>query len=202
MQTGSHRHTTICEVARSRVFLGGHLYRQQALRWRSIWVSWEWLCQVMNRQKSCSQMRTLRGLQVHLNPQNDPRMTPFPFLFTSRSVTSYADGPRSKSTGRLLFYLTKMDRTAYDAEGNATVTLAIAEASLPGACLGYDAEDPPCSKITVVGQLLPVPDSGVPEAKVRRTPCGTARCGTVGEGDCSRPCHVWCLRDLRSPKFV
>lgn len=117
-------------------------------------------------------------------------------------MTSYADGPRSKSTGRLLFYLTKMDRTAYDAEGNATVTLAIAEASLPGACLGYDAEDPPCSKITVVGQLLPVPDAGVLEAKVGRGCCGTGLCETGGKEECSRPCHVWCLRDLRSAKFV
>lgn len=107
-------------------------------------------------------------------------------------MTSYADGPRSKSTGRLLFYLTKMDRTAYDAEGNATVTLAIAEASLPGACLGYDAEDPPCSKITVVGQLLPVPDAGVLEAKVRRGCCGTACCGTGGKEEFSRSCHAWC----------
>jgi hypothetical protein len=34
------------------------------------------------------------------------------------NVVSYSDGPPDNSTGRLLFYLTKMDATAFDLEAS------------------------------------------------------------------------------------
>ncbi|KAL6766338.1 hypothetical protein ACKKBG_A35625 [Auxenochlorella protothecoides x Auxenochlorella symbiontica] len=75
------------------------------------------------------------------------------------NVVSYADGPRGNSTGRLLFYLTTLDATAYDAQANASAMLTVSEAQLPGSCRGLDAEDPPCAKISILGELHRVPAS-------------------------------------------
>lgn len=37
-------------------------------------------------------------------------------LWSRRNALSFSDGPRNYSTGRLLFYLTTMDATAFDVE--------------------------------------------------------------------------------------
>jgi Pyridoxamine 5'-phosphate oxidase len=57
-----------------------------------------------------------------------------------RNVVSYSDGPVWDSTGRLLFYLTKMDATACDLAQDSSATLALSESQLPGACNGTDPE--------------------------------------------------------------
>lgn len=73
------------------------------------------------------------------------------------SIASFADGPRHLATGRLLFYLTPMDALAFDLELNSTVSVAVAEAALPGACPGIDAEEPTCAKATISGSMRRVP---------------------------------------------
>lgn len=81
------------------------------------------------------------------------------------NAVSYSDGPLGDSTGRLLFYLTLMDATAQDLEKNPMATLTVCEAQLPGACRGVDPEDPTCAKLSITGNLAPVPEDGIEEAK-------------------------------------
>ncbi|GBF92792.1 hypothetical protein Rsub_05411 [Raphidocelis subcapitata] len=81
-------------------------------------------------------------------------------------VVSVSDGPAGDPTGRLLFYLTPMDRTTQnlDAGGGASA-LVLAEASqLPGGCGGTDPESPVCAKATALGRTRPVAEEGVEEA--------------------------------------
>lgn len=142
------------------MFLGRPLYSQSASSWRTVWVS----CTDAKATPDCAAITSLYEAGATLLSLFDV----WHGLMSSyhRNVVSYADGPASHSTGRLLFYLTKMDSAAYDTEVNATVSFAIAEASLEGACPRYDPEDPPCSKITVSGKLLRVPDADTDVAKV------------------------------------
>ncbi|RMZ53646.1 hypothetical protein APUTEX25_003180 [Auxenochlorella protothecoides] len=95
------------------------------------------------------------GSVEHLQRAHPPN----PSISLHRNVVSYADGPRGNSTGRLLFYLTTLDATAYDAQANASAMLTVSEAQLPGSCRGLDAEDPPCAKISILGELHRVPAS-------------------------------------------
>lgn len=81
------------------------------------------------------------------------------------NVASFADGPLDLPTGRLLFYLSPMDATAYDLERNDNASLTICEAQLPGGCEGLDAEEPTCAKLTVSGSLRRVPEEGHAEAE-------------------------------------
>ena len=64
-------------------------------------------------------------------------------------MDSYADGPVSQSTGRLLFYLTELDAAASDAGHNSNVSFAVTEAEiskLPGSsCASKDPEVGPAS---------------------------------------------------------
>lgn len=80
------------------------------------------------------------------------------------NAVSYSDGPHGKSTGRLLFYLTKLDATAHDLEANSKATLSVAEAQLPHACRGVDPEDPTCAKVSITGAVEPVRGKALPEA--------------------------------------
>lgn len=103
------------------------------------------------------------GSVEHLQRAHPPN----PSISLYRNVVSYADGPRGNSTGRLLFYLTTLDATAYDAQANASAMLTVSEAQLPGSCRGLDAEDPPCAKISILGELHRVPASEEGAARVR-----------------------------------
>jgi hypothetical protein len=67
------------------------------------------------------------------------------------NALSFADGPRCRPTGRLLFYLTSMDATAQDLQHNSTASLTLCEAQLAGACQGIDPEDPTCAKLSITG---------------------------------------------------
>jgi hypothetical protein len=78
---------------------------------------------------------------------------------------SVSDGPGDKPTGRLLFYLTPMDATAYDLEKKPNATFTLCEAQLPGGCVGVDPEDPTCAKLSITGEVLPVPSEDVEIAK-------------------------------------
>ena len=64
--------------------------------------------------------------------------------FPYTNVDSYADGPVSQSTGRLLFYLTELDAAASDARHNPNVSFVVTEAEihqLPGSsCASKDPE--------------------------------------------------------------
>ncbi|KFM27718.1 Protein CREG1 [Auxenochlorella protothecoides] len=106
------------------------------------------------------------GSVEHLQRAHPPN----PSISLHRNVVSYADGPRGNSTGRLLFYLTTLDATAYDAQANASAMLTVSEAQLPGSCRGLDAEDPPCAKISILGELHRVPASE--EGAARDWPAG------------------------------
>lgn len=80
------------------------------------------------------------------------------------STVSYSDGPMSRSTGRLLFYLTPLDASAHDLQGNNMATLSVAEAQMHGYCLGVDPEDPTCAKVALTGPVVVVPAAGQYEA--------------------------------------
>ena len=56
------------------------------------------------------------------------------------STVSYSDGPLSRSTGRLLFYLTLLDAAAYDLQRNKVATLSVTEAQIFGSCGVTDPE--------------------------------------------------------------
>ncbi len=56
------------------------------------------------------------------------------------NTVSYSDGPQSRSTGRLLFYLTLLDAAAYDLQRNEIGTLSVAEAQIFGSCGVTDPE--------------------------------------------------------------
>lgn len=107
---------------------------------------------------------------------------------------SYADGPASNPTGRLLFYLTTMDPAAADAAASPAVSLSVTELQLPGSCQHLDAQDPPCAKLTVGGRLLRVPDNGTHEAEVGRRGAGTGRHGVPRSAPRSMPCSGGCAR--------
>ena len=73
-----------------------------------------------------------------------------------------SDGPVCNSTGRLFFYLTSLDETAYDVEVYPTVSFTVAEAAITNnadalGCGSTDVEDPTCAKLVVIGDLLVVP---------------------------------------------
>lgn len=67
------------------------------------------------------------------------------------NALSFADGPRCRPTGRLIFYLSPMDATMQDLEKCSNASLTLHEAQLPGACKGVDPESPLCAKLTVTG---------------------------------------------------
>ncbi|KAI8466430.1 MAG: pyridoxamine 5'-phosphate oxidase-domain-containing protein [Monoraphidium minutum] len=77
-------------------------------------------------------------------------------------VVSVSDGAPSHPTGRLLFYLTPMDRTTQNLAGGGASALVLAEAQR--GCGPTDPEDPTCAKITVIGRTRPVPPEGRDEA--------------------------------------
>ncbi|KAL4859048.1 hypothetical protein ACK3TF_000832 [Chlorella vulgaris] len=81
------------------------------------------------------------------------------------NAVSYADGPSCESTGRLLFYLTAMDATAQDLALSSNASLTVCEAQLPGACAGIDPEDPTCAKLSISGNLQPLPEEQLEEAE-------------------------------------
>lgn len=81
------------------------------------------------------------------------------------NIVSYSDGPNDRSTGRLLFYLTRLDATAYDLQENNAATLSIAEAQIHGACRNIDVEDPTCAKVALSGLVDEVPAVGRREAE-------------------------------------
>jgi hypothetical protein len=80
------------------------------------------------------------------------------------NALSFADGPPCQPSGRLLFYLTAMDATAQDLSANSSASLTLCEAQLAGACQDVDPEDPTCAKLTLSGQLEPVPADDQEEA--------------------------------------
>eukprot|EP00213_Chloropicon_mariensis_P006697 CAMPEP_0197476984 /NCGR_PEP_ID=MMETSP1309-20131121/12484_1 /TAXON_ID=464262 /ORGANISM="Genus nov. species nov., Strain RCC998" /LENGTH=167 /DNA_ID=CAMNT_0043017649 /DNA_START=216 /DNA_END=719 /DNA_ORIENTATION=+ len=78
------------------------------------------------------------------------------------NVVDLSDGPVCNSTGRLFFYLTSLDETAYDVEVYPTVSFTVAEAAITNnadalGCGSTDVEDPTCAKLVVIGDLLVVP---------------------------------------------
>lgn len=81
-------------------------------------------------------------------------------------VVSVSDGPAEDPTGRLLFYLTPMDRTTQHLEaGGGASALVLAEASqLPGGCGGTDPESPVCARVTALGRTRKVAPEGADEA--------------------------------------
>ncbi|KAL0036600.1 hypothetical protein WJX79_002157 [Trebouxia sp. C0005] len=81
------------------------------------------------------------------------------------AVESYSDGAIGDSTGRLLFFLTSLDATGADVEVNGNVTISLAEVQIPGSCQGTDPEDPTCAKVSISGQMLPVPQDKLKEAQ-------------------------------------
>lgn len=81
------------------------------------------------------------------------------------NAVSFSDGPVDNATGRLLFYLTPMDASAYDLQENPWATLAVAEAQLPHACSGTDPEDPTCAKVSLSGRLVAVQKDDIPAAE-------------------------------------
>lgn len=81
------------------------------------------------------------------------------------NVASFSDGAEDDSTGRLFFYLTKMDPTATDAAAHANVSFSLTEAMLQSGkggsenvCKQLSAEDPTCARITLSGSLAPAAD--------------------------------------------
>lgn len=68
------------------------------------------------------------------------------------NALSFADGPRCRPTGRLIFYLSPMDATMQDLEKCSNASLTVHEAQLPGACRRVDPESPLCAKLTVSGE--------------------------------------------------
>ncbi len=57
---------------------------------------------------------TLSTISRSLTPKGGP---PVPF----GNVVSFSDGPRGESPGRLLFYLTALDASAYELQASATL---------------------------------------------------------------------------------
>lgn len=88
------------------------------------------------------------------------------------NALSFADGPRCRPTGRLIFYLSPMDATMQDLEKCSNASLTLHEAQLPGACKGVDPESPLCAKLTVTGGAQLGPQlAGAPGAHLL-TGCG------------------------------
>eukprot|EP00208_Stichococcus_sp_RCC1054_P006725 CAMPEP_0206141792 /NCGR_PEP_ID=MMETSP1473-20131121/14135_1 /ASSEMBLY_ACC=CAM_ASM_001109 /TAXON_ID=1461547 /ORGANISM="Stichococcus sp, Strain RCC1054" /LENGTH=211 /DNA_ID=CAMNT_0053536487 /DNA_START=99 /DNA_END=734 /DNA_ORIENTATION=+ len=81
------------------------------------------------------------------------------------STVSFSDGPLNRSTGRLLFYLTLLDAAAYDLQAEKVATLAVAEAQVYGSCGVTDPEDPTCAKVSITGEVAPVPKAQLREAE-------------------------------------
>ena len=82
-------------------------------------------------------------------------------IFTN--VVSYSDGvysqsARHNSTGIPYFFLTTMDETAQDLIKDPTASFTISEksADVDGRCGAVDAQEPPCARITLMGQIVPV----------------------------------------------
>lgn len=78
--------------------------------------------------------------------------------FPYGNAVAISDGPQDKSTGRIIFYLTEFDQTAKDLQANPRASLNLCEAQQSGECTNLDPEDPRCSKVTITGEILKVPE--------------------------------------------
>jgi rubredoxin len=91
---------------------------------------------------------------------------PAPFA----GIVSTADGVGSEdSTGVIYTYIPSLDVTYQDLLKNPNVTITWSEMALAngtsGGCMDTTAENPPCGRVSVTGQLTPVPDDKLDEAK-------------------------------------
>ncbi|KAE8891653.1 hypothetical protein PF005_g10677 [Phytophthora fragariae] len=76
------------------------------------------------------------------------------------STVSYSDGvgySKEESTGKLFFFLTPMDATGSDLSVNSTASVAITMAQGGEHACKMDVEDPTCWKLTLTGNVVPVP---------------------------------------------
>jgi len=85
-------------------------------------------------------------------------------------IISIADGEGSEqSTGVVYTFIPNLDVTYQDLLKNPNVTITWSEMALAGGtsggCLDATAENPPCGRVTLTGQLTRVPADKVDEAK-------------------------------------
>lgn len=85
-------------------------------------------------------------------------------------IISVADGEGSEdSRGVIYTYIPSLDVTYRDLLKNPNVTITFSEMALAngtsGGCLGATAENPPCGRVTITGQLTKVPKEKLDEAK-------------------------------------
>jgi Pyridoxamine 5'-phosphate oxidase len=83
------------------------------------------------------------------------------------NVVSFSDGVysqsnRQNSTGVPYFYLTTMDETARDLEKDPSASFSVSEksADVDGRCGALDAQEPPCARIALMGQVVKVKSKG------------------------------------------
>ncbi|XP_026692934.2 protein CREG1 [Ciona intestinalis] len=79
-----------------------------------------------------------------------PKISGFPFT----NIISYSDGPDSNSTGTPYFYVMNGDPSVQDLAKNNSMSFSVSEME-PGYCEmnKYDAEDPRCARITIIGHF-------------------------------------------------
>lgn len=85
------------------------------------------------------------------------------------NIISIADGEGSEhSTGVIYTYIPSLDVTYQDLAKNPNVTITFSEQALnngtSGGCLNTTAENPPCGRVTISGQLTKVPKEKETEA--------------------------------------
>lgn len=85
-------------------------------------------------------------------------------------IISVADGEGSEdSTGVIYTFIPALDVTYQDLLKNPNVTITWSEMALQGGtsggCLNATAENPPCGRVTITGQLTKAPEEKVEQAK-------------------------------------
>jgi rubredoxin len=85
-------------------------------------------------------------------------------------IISIADGEGSEhSTGIIYTFIPSLDATYKDLMKNPNVSVTFSEMALSGGtsggCLNTTAENPPCGRVTISGQLTKVPEDKVDMAK-------------------------------------
>jgi hypothetical protein len=93
------------------------------------------------------------GWGVIATLRGDKKQTTRPFT----SVVDYVDD----ESGVPHFLLTTMDETARDLSADSVASFTISGKTAKGnlACMVLDAQDPPCSRITFLGKVAPLPTS-------------------------------------------
>nr|XP_020661244.1 protein CREG2 [Pogona vitticeps] len=104
--------------------------------------------------------RNLWGFVATTSAQEKIQGTPF------GNYLSFSDGPTDNSSGIPFFYVTPKDNTVVDLMKNPTASLTLLEVE-GDFCrkATVDPDDPQCARLTLVGQMVPVPPEEIEFAK-------------------------------------